>query len=92
VVQSQPRQIVLDTLSQQNPSPQGLVEWLKMQALSSSPSTGKKSQKKKKVSLLTLLPFVIVKQFSMGHLSQFPSGVIMNNTAMNILVHTIWRS
>jgi hypothetical protein len=37
-VQSQPRQIVLETLSQKYPSQKGLVEWLKVKALSSSPS------------------------------------------------------
>jgi hypothetical protein len=36
-----PRQIVLETLSQKYPSQKGLVEWLKVQALSSNPSTAK---------------------------------------------------
>jgi hypothetical protein len=34
--------IVHETLSQKNPSQKGLVEWLKVKALSSSPSTAKK--------------------------------------------------
>jgi hypothetical protein len=33
-------------LSQKNPSQKGLVEWLKVKALSSSPSTEKKKKKK----------------------------------------------
>jgi hypothetical protein len=47
-VQSQPRQIAHETLSQKNPSQEkGLVEWLKVYALSSSPSTAKKKKKDK---------------------------------------------
>jgi hypothetical protein len=42
VVQSQPGQIVCTTLSQNTLSQKiGLVEWLKVKALSSSPSTAK---------------------------------------------------
>jgi hypothetical protein len=42
VVQSQPGQVVLKTLSQKNLSlKKGLAEWLKVQALSSNPSTTK---------------------------------------------------
>jgi hypothetical protein len=41
-VQSQPEQIVCVTLSQKYPSQKGLVEWLKVKVLSSSPSTEKK--------------------------------------------------
>jgi hypothetical protein len=45
-VQSQPGQIVQETLSQKYLTQKGLVEWLKMKALSSSPSTTKKKKKK----------------------------------------------
>jgi hypothetical protein len=45
MVQGQPRQKVRKTLSQKNPSQKGLVEWLKMKALSSSPSKTKKKKK-----------------------------------------------
>jgi hypothetical protein len=38
-VQSQPGQIVHKSLSQKHPSQKGLVEWLKVKALSSSSST-----------------------------------------------------
>jgi hypothetical protein len=38
-VQSQPGQIVCETLSQKYPSLKGLVEWLKVKALISSPIT-----------------------------------------------------
>jgi hypothetical protein len=38
-VRSQPGQIVQETLSQKHPSPKGLVEWLKVKALSSNPNT-----------------------------------------------------
>jgi hypothetical protein len=38
-VRSQPRQIVCDTLSQKTHHKNGLVEWLKIMALSSNPST-----------------------------------------------------
>jgi hypothetical protein len=38
-VQSQPGQIVHETLAQKNPSPKGLAERLKVKALSSNPST-----------------------------------------------------
>jgi hypothetical protein len=44
VVQSQPGQIVLETLSQKTLHKKGLVEWLKVQTLSSNPSTGKKKK------------------------------------------------
>jgi hypothetical protein len=46
MVQGQPRQKVRKTLSQKNPSQKGLVEWLKMKALSSSPSKTKKKKKR----------------------------------------------
>jgi hypothetical protein len=49
---SQPGQIVCETLSQKKPNKhtkKGLVEWLKVEVLSSSPSTTKKKKKKKKV-------------------------------------------
>jgi hypothetical protein len=41
VVQSQPGEIVLKNLPQKYPSQKGLVEWLKVKALISSPSTAK---------------------------------------------------
>jgi hypothetical protein len=45
---SQLGQTVHETLSQKNTSQKGLVEWLKVKALSSNPSTTKKKKKKKK--------------------------------------------
>jgi hypothetical protein len=43
VFRRQPRQIVCETLSQKTLSQKiGLVEWLKVKALSSSPTTGEK--------------------------------------------------
>jgi hypothetical protein len=42
---SQPKKIVQDTLSWKNPSQKGLVEWLKVQALSLNPSTAKLKKK-----------------------------------------------
>jgi hypothetical protein len=45
VVRSQPRQIVLESFSQKPFTKIGLVEWLKVKALSSSPSTTKKKKK-----------------------------------------------
>jgi hypothetical protein len=47
LVQSPPRQIVHETLFQKYPSQQGLVEWLKVKTLSSSPSTAKTKERKK---------------------------------------------
>jgi hypothetical protein len=44
VIQSQPGQIVCKTLSQKR---KGLVEWLKVKALSSCPSIAKKKKKKR---------------------------------------------
>jgi hypothetical protein len=41
-VGSQPGQIVCETLSQKHHHKKGLLEWLKVKALSSSPSTTKK--------------------------------------------------
>jgi hypothetical protein len=41
-IQSQPGQIARETASRKYPSQKGLVEWLKVKALSSSPSTEKK--------------------------------------------------
>jgi hypothetical protein len=43
----QHRKIVCKTLSQNNPAQKGLVEWFKVKALSSSPSTAKKRKEKK---------------------------------------------
>jgi hypothetical protein len=48
VVQSQPEQRVHKTLSRKYPSQKWLVEWLKVKALSSNPSTTKKKKKKGK--------------------------------------------
>jgi hypothetical protein len=45
VVQSQPRQIVLETFSRKYPSQKGLAEWLKVKVLGSSPGTEKKKKK-----------------------------------------------
>jgi hypothetical protein len=45
-VQSQPRQIVRETLSRKYPTQKGLVEWLKMKALSSSPGAEQRIDKK----------------------------------------------
>jgi hypothetical protein len=42
-VRSQPEQTVCKTLSQKALHKKGLVEWLKVKALSSSPSTAKKT-------------------------------------------------
>jgi hypothetical protein len=42
-VQSQPRQIVCETLSGKNHHEKGLVEWLKVKTLSSNLSTAKKT-------------------------------------------------
>jgi hypothetical protein len=44
VVQSQPRQIVCEALSQKYPSHKGLAEWLKVKVLSLSHSTEQKIQ------------------------------------------------
>jgi hypothetical protein len=46
VVQSQPGQIVCETLSGKYPSHKGLAEWLKVKALSSSSSNAKKKKKR----------------------------------------------
>jgi hypothetical protein len=46
VVQSQPRQIVHETLSRKYPSQKGLAERLKVKALSSNPTTAKQTNKK----------------------------------------------
>jgi hypothetical protein len=46
VVQSQPGQIVSETLSQKKTiTKKGLVDWLKVKALSSNPSTAKKKKR-----------------------------------------------
>jgi hypothetical protein len=49
LVQSQPRQIVHKTLSQKTFTKIGLLEWLKVEALSSSPVPPKKKKKKKEI-------------------------------------------
>jgi hypothetical protein len=55
-VRSQSRQIVHETLSRKTLSQEiGLVEWLKVKALSSSPSTAKKKQNKTKKNNLRYL-------------------------------------
>jgi hypothetical protein len=46
-VRGQPRQIVFETLSQKTHHKKGLVEWLKVWASSSNPSTTKNKQTKK---------------------------------------------
>jgi hypothetical protein len=43
VVQSQPRQIVCETISKTSITIKGLVEWIKVKVLSSNPSTEKKN-------------------------------------------------
>jgi hypothetical protein len=53
--QSQPRKIVRKTLSQKNPPKKGLVEQLKVQALSSNPSTIQ-------VKLKCLMPLILAFQ------------------------------
>jgi hypothetical protein len=45
IVQSQLGQIVLKTLSRKYPSQKGLAEWLKVKAVSSSPSITKKKMR-----------------------------------------------
>jgi hypothetical protein len=45
-VRSQPRWIVLKTLSQKYKYKKGLVKWLKVKTLNSNPSTGKKNRAK----------------------------------------------
>jgi hypothetical protein len=48
VIQSQSRQIIHETLSQKKNHTKGLLEWLKVEALSSSPCTAKKKKKKER--------------------------------------------
>jgi hypothetical protein len=57
-VPSQPRRIVHRDPNLKNPSQKiGLVEWLKVKALSSSPSTAKtKTETKQKIPYLTITP------------------------------------
>jgi hypothetical protein len=57
-VRSQPRQIVGETLSGKPFIKIGLVEWLKMKALSASPSTAKKKKELKAHMSNTFIPFV----------------------------------
>jgi hypothetical protein len=59
-VQSQPGQIVRNTLSRKYPAQKGLAKWLKVKALSSSPSTAKK--KNKTVLLLGILMHSVIFQ------------------------------
>jgi hypothetical protein len=60
-VQSQPRQIVHYTLSRKTLSQNsGLVEWLKVKTLSSSPSTTKKTERKAKTSLKLIHIYICV--------------------------------
>jgi hypothetical protein len=47
MVRSQPGEIVRETLSQNYPSQKGLAEWLKVKALSSSPSTEEKKERER---------------------------------------------
>jgi hypothetical protein len=58
-VQSQPRQIVHKPLSRKYSSQKGLVEWLKLKALSSSPSTTKKKERKRDLQHTVLGGFSI---------------------------------
>jgi hypothetical protein len=48
MVQSQPRQMVHETLPQKHPSQKRAGEWLKVKALSSNPKNGKRKKKKKR--------------------------------------------
>jgi hypothetical protein len=48
VFRSQSGQIVFKTLSRKYPTQKRLVEWLKVKALSSSPTTEKTKEKRKK--------------------------------------------
>jgi hypothetical protein len=57
LVQSQPRQIVHKTLSQKTFTKIGLLEWLKVEALSSSPVPPKKKKKRKKLKM-TQTPWI----------------------------------
>jgi hypothetical protein len=56
-----PRQILLKTLSQKNPSQKVLVEWLKVLALNSNTSTAKKRERN--VTLVFVFYFVGVTGF-----------------------------
>jgi hypothetical protein len=47
-LQSQPGQIVHETLSPKYPPQKGLVDWIKVKALSSRPGTKKKKKKERK--------------------------------------------
>jgi hypothetical protein len=67
VVWSQPRQTVWETLSRKKRFTKiGLVEWLKVQALSSNPSTAKKkkghflNEKRKKWAILWDTPLLLI--------------------------------
>jgi hypothetical protein len=48
MARSQPRQIVQETYLKKYPSPKGLAEWVKVKALSSSPSTAKTNKQTNK--------------------------------------------
>jgi hypothetical protein len=64
VVQRQPGQLVHETLSRKYPLQKGLVEWLKVKALSSSPSTAKNKTKPER----SWLPYTTYKnQSKMDH-------------------------
>jgi hypothetical protein len=69
-VQSQAGQIVHETLSLKTHYKEGLVEWLKAQALSSSPSISKKKKKKKNPpkNLCSTFPELALNNL-MGHFS-----------------------
>jgi hypothetical protein len=57
-VQSQPRQIVRETLSQKNPAQKkGLVDWFKVYTLSSNPRTKKRMYKVFTVEYKVILHF-----------------------------------
>jgi hypothetical protein len=54
-VGGQPRQIIHETLSQKKKNhKKGLVEWLKVWALSSSPRTAKKKKRKKNLTVFLI--------------------------------------
>jgi hypothetical protein len=69
-VESQPRQTVCENLSQKTLSHtqkrSGLVEWLKMKALSSSPSTTKRKEKKTHLGV-KLNPLETLQMHKAGH-------------------------
>jgi hypothetical protein len=57
-IPSQPRQIVLEALSRKYLTQKGLVRWLKVWVLSSSPSTTKKKKKPTYINLYFVRKFL----------------------------------